>query len=162
MNIDQRIKDYKIFEVEIDMMMNEDLPQLLKESKNYSNVKVKYDLDSVNQIESFYIDIMQGVEGVSISQARLDRIFIAYIGEAVINNAGGHWELCEDSKNRNFGAPRIVQWGTDKSNNPLSPVGLRERIKEDLKHGVLSQLIRFCSNKEEFMGEFFKDFKEEK
>lgn len=157
----QQKDDYGMFEVELDLMIHEDLSKLLTNSKGYKSVTVDFSLDCIDKIESFYIDIMKGVEPVSISQSRLDRIMIAYVGEAVINNAGGHWELCDEPKNRNYGVPRIVGWGTNKNNNPVSPVGLKERIKQDLNKGVLSQTIKFCSDKDDFLGKFFKNFKEE-
>lgn len=53
----------------------------------YNNVKAGYDDDTLDRIESFFLDMLDGKESIDVSQARMNRLFNAYLGEAILERA---------------------------------------------------------------------------
>lgn len=109
---EQLQRDYEDFIVEIPMMM-EDLAELLRNSHGYQGVAVGFDGDTLEAIESFVRDVHRGVEKVSCSLARLNRIYLAYAGEAVIERADGEWVLNDEPNDPSFGMPCVI-WHDDE------------------------------------------------
>jgi hypothetical protein len=148
---EQQKEDYGMFEMEIDLMVHEDLPKLLKSSQNYCNVKVDLSLENIDKIESYYIDVLNDYEKASVSGKRLDRILIAFMGEALIKNAGrGHWDFCE-KEGLFYGLPIITGYTDHEDAIPFSPVIFRQGIKRDVDKGEgckgsLRKSIVFLSN----------------
>lgn len=155
LELTQQMKDnYEEFLVEIDMLLI-DLQELLTNSNQYKNVQVNFDDSTLNWIEAFYLDTLSEKEQISISHARMNRIFIAYVGEAVRKRAGGQWALCDVKGDPAFGTPVIINWAPDGIR--ISPVERRELLIKDRKP-FLRELIDYCVNKEEFEKNFFKEF----
>lgn len=148
-------KDYEEFVVEIDYMM-EDLQELLDASETYRHVNVGFDDESLNSIERFFVDAVDGKENVDVTRARLERIFTAYVGEAVIGRAGGHWALNTVEDDPSFGTPVIIEWAREAMR--ISPVELRESLLEN-REPLLRDLVEYCVNKDTIEEDFFKEFR---
>ena len=148
--------DYEEFLVEIPMLL-EDLQELLKESRRYRGVEVGFDDETLDRIEAFYLDFLSGRENVDVSPARMNRIIIAYFGEAVIKRCGGRWELNDVRGDPSFGTPVVIDWAKDSMR--ISPVERRELLIED-RVPFLREMITYCANKEKFEEDFFKEFRD--
>ena len=146
--------DYEEFLVEISLLL-EDLDELLAKSKRHKSQRVAYDAESLDAIEDFYLRVLAGKEKVPISLARMNRIIIAFYGEALRNRVGGHWELCEHPTDSAFGLPVVADWGKDVI--AFSPVEVREAQIRDRKP-VMRKRMEYFSNKEEIEANFFKEF----
>lgn len=152
----QQMRDaYEEFLVEIPMLL-EDLQELLSKSPHYQGQKVDFEGDSLDRIEQFYLDAIEGKENVGVSRARLNRIIIAYFGQALIERAGGNWALNEARRDPSFGTPVVVRWGTGDS-MAFSPVERRELLIQNRKP-FLREFIAYAVNKEQFEKDFFKEF----
>jgi hypothetical protein len=149
-------KQYEEFLVEIPMLL-EDLQELLDKSQAYKQVKVAFDDESLDQIESFYLDVLAGKEKISISLARMNRIIIAYFGEALIERAGGRWDLNDVEGDPAFGTPVVVDWGEGEV-VAFSPVQRREILIEN-RQPFLREMINYSENKAQIEEDFFKEFK---
>lgn len=147
--------DYEVFLIEIDMLL-EDLNELLANSEHYKKQGVAYDDSSLDAIEDFYLKILAGDETIPISQARMNRIIIAFYGEALRERVGGVWELCENENDMAFGLPMVANWGEGVI--AFSPVEVRDGQIRDRKP-FIRDTIDYCANKEEFEANFFKEFK---
>lgn len=150
----KRQDDYEEFLVEIDMLLD-DLNELLANSKHYKKQRVTYDDKSLDAIEDFYLNVLGGKEEVPISDARMNRIIIAFYGEAVRERVGGVWELCQNENDTAFGLPVVANWGKDVI--PFSPVEVRDAQIRDRKP-VIRERIKYFANKDEFEANFFKEF----
>ncbi len=146
--------NYEEFLVEIDMLL-EDLNELLSKSKHHSEQKVAYDPESLDAIEDFYLKVLAGEEKVSVSMERMNRIIIAFYGEAVRERAGGEWQLCENKKDSAFGLPVLANWGVDVI--PFSPVEVRDAQIEE-RHIMFKERVEYFANVEEFEANFFDEF----
>lgn len=147
--------DYEEFLVEIDMLL-EDLNRLLADSKHHKKQRVAYDAESLDAIEDFYLKVLAGEEKIPISLARMNRIIIAFYGEALRERVGGKWELCEDKRDTAFGLPVVANWGEGVT--AFSPVEVREAQIRDRKP-VMRKRMEYFANKKEFEANFFKEFK---
>lgn len=147
--------DYEEFLTEIDMLL-EDLNDLLANSKHYKKQRVAYDGDSLEAIEDFYLKVLSGEEKIAISLARMNRIIIAFYGEALRERVGGQWELCEDPRDTAFGLPVVANW--EKGAVAFSPVEVREAQISD-RQPVIRKRMEYFANKKEFEANFFKEFK---
>jgi hypothetical protein len=151
--ITQQMEDaYEEFLVEVPMLL-EDLQGLLGKSKEYTDVKVDFEDDTLDRIERFYLDVIDGKEKVDVSESRLGRIFIAYLGEAVIERAGGEWYLNTLDGDPAFGTPTIAP---KAGGVRFSPVERRELLKQN-REPFLRSLVDYLANKEKFEEDFFKD-----
>ena len=146
--------DYEEFLVEIDMLL-EDLNELLANSKHFKDQRVAYDDKSLDAIEDFYLKVLAGEEKVPISEARMNRIIIAFYGEAVRERVGGVWELCTNENDTAFGLPVVANWGEGVI--AFSPVEVRDAQIRDRKP-VIRERINYFINKDEFEANFFKEF----
>jgi hypothetical protein len=133
------------FEVEIPMLID-DLAVSLSSSKGFKNQNLNYELSTVDIVEIFYLDIINGNEKVNFSRNHLDRIIIAYLGEALIHHAGGRWEMGEDD-DLTYGTPMIYGFNDDHDNIGFSPVGIRERFIKEKKNGIFRKSLEYCINK---------------
>ena len=147
------LDDYEEFLVEIPMLL-EDLDELLKNSHQYKDVEVSFDDETLDKIESFYLDVISGKEKIYVSLARMNRIFIAYIGEAVIERAGGKWELNPMDKDPSFGTPVVI----DNDSIRISPVERRELLIKN-REPFLRDMVNYCANKDKIEEDFFKEFR---
>lgn len=143
-----RRKKFADFEVET-LLLQDDLQGLLSSSKGYNKLKVGFDLQTADKIEAYYLDVLNGKEKISASMARFDRIFIAYIGEAIMERVGGNWTLCEDEGDPAYETPVITGWTSDTDAVSISPVLLREDLRKNKKPGVLRQMIEYAIRREE-------------
>lgn len=151
--ITQQMDDaYEEFLVEIPMLL-EDLQDLLDKSKGYRDVKVDFEDDTLDRIEQFYLDVTDGKEKIGVSDARLGRIFIAYLGEAIIERAGGKWHLNSLEDDVAFGTPVVFPKG---GGIRFSPVERRELLKQN-REPFLRSLVDYLANKEKFEEDLFKD-----
>ena len=150
----KREKDYEEFLVEIDMLL-EDLNQLLGSSKEFGHLRVAFDDNSLEAIERFYLKVLAGEEKVRVSKKRMNRIIIAFYGEAVRQRVGGTWQLCRDPNDTAFGLPVVADWGKDVV--AFSPVEVRDAQIRDRKP-FIRERINYFANKEEFEANFFKEF----
>jgi hypothetical protein len=125
-------------------MMLDDLRGFLRSSGGYQAATGEFDLDAVDAVERFYLDVLAGKESVPVSEARLDRVFIAYIGEAIQAHVGGKWELNDLKADAAYGTPIILGWGSDPDAMRISPVELRERIKRQRTPGILRGVIEYA------------------
>ena len=148
--------DHEEFLVEIPMLL-EDLQELLQKSRRYRDVEVGFDDETLDRIEAFYLDVLSGKEEVNVSQARMNRIIIAYFGEAVIERCGGRWALNDVENDPSFGTPVVIDWAKEAMR--ISPVERREVLTEN-REPFLREMIAYCANKEEFEEDFFKEFKD--
>lgn len=146
--------DYEEFLVEIPMLL-EDLQELLEKSRRYKDVKVGFDDKTLDRIESFYLDVLSGEEKIGVSQARMNRIIIAYFGEAVIERVGGRWDLNDAEGDPSFGTPVVIDWAKEAIR--ISPVERREMLIEN-RNPFLRDMIAYCANKEKIEKDFFKEF----
>jgi hypothetical protein len=154
--VTQKIRDdYEEFLVEIDMLL-EDLKELLANRKHHKKQRVVYDAESLDVVEDFYLKVLSGEEKIPISLARMNRIIIAFYGEALRERVGGQWELCENKSDLAFGLPVVANWGEGVI--AFSPVHLREAQIRDRKP-VVRQRMEYFANKKEFEADFFKEFK---
>jgi hypothetical protein len=152
--------DYEEFLVEIDMLL-EDLGELLKKSRGYKDLQVRFDDESLERTEKFYLDVLSGKEKVDVSLERMNRIFIAYIGEAVINRAESgraRWALNTFEADPSFGTPVVIDWSEDDG-IAISPVERRELLIEN-REPFLRDMIEYVANKTKFEEDFFKEFHE--
>lgn len=150
--------DYEEFLVEIPLML-EDLQELLSMSREYRDVEVGYNDETLNRIEAYYLDVLDGKEQTGISQARINRIFIAYVGEAVIERAENKvakWALNPVEGDPSFGTPVIIDWAKDEG-IAISPVERRELLIEN-RAPFLCELVNYCETKQKFEEDFFKEF----
>lgn len=145
--------DYEQFLVEIDFLL-EDLNELLANSRGYQTQRVAYDGDSLDAIEQFYLDVLAGKETISLSQARLNRIIIAFYGEAVRERAGGNWAFCEDENDTGFGLPVVANWGQDVI--AFSPVEIREAQRRD-RQPCIRDSVEYCADKDAYEAKLFDD-----
>lgn len=134
------------FLIEIPLLL-EDLQELLEKSINYKRVKVNCELDSIDLIESFYLDVLKGKEVINISEARLNRIIIAYFGNCVIHHVGGKWAVGNLENDVAFQTPIIINWGSDPNSKRISPVVIREYILEKMERGSMRWAIEYYSKK---------------
>ena len=152
----QKVRDdYEEFLVEVPMLL-EDLQEMLKESRGYRDVKVGFDDETLDRIEGFYLDVLSGKEKIAVSQARMNRIIIAYFGEALIARAGGKWALNEAKGDPSFGTPVVIDWAKGET-LAFSPVERRELLIENRKP-FLRKFIAYAANKDKFEEDFFKEF----
>ncbi|MGZ7209987.1 MAG: hypothetical protein ACXVHV_08930, partial [Methanobacterium sp.] len=128
--------DFEEFEVEIPLMLEEDLPTFIQESRNYTNAISGFSIKKIEEIEKFFLDIINGLEKIDISEDRFKRIVLAYIGESVIQNAGGNWIFCDDVKHPGFGTP-IIKGYKDDDGMGMLPVGVRDRLFSSKKQGII-------------------------
>lgn len=140
--------DFNDFEIEIPMMLEEDFPALLASSNSCKNVIVSFELKTVDILENFFLDVISGAETINISLDRLKRIILAYIGEAVIHHGGGRWEFCDDSKHPGFGTPIVKGYKYDEDGRGMIPVGVRDRLFEEKKGGIIRVAIEACAYKD--------------
>jgi hypothetical protein len=136
---------FEEFIVEIPMLLDQ-LGELLESSNNYRATRVAFDDESLDRIEQFYLDVLAGRERVDVSQARLNRMIIAFFGEAVRERVGGSWELNDVDGDPAFGTPVIVEWA--EAWMRISPVELREQQIEGRKP-FLRDLIEYAANVDE-------------
>lgn len=150
--------DFEEFLVEIPMLL-EDLQVLLRQSRDCRDVEVGYDDGALDRIETFYLDAMDGKEKIDISQARMNRIFIAYVGEAVIERAesgAAKWALNPVEDDPSFGTPVVIDWAKDDG-MAISPVERRELLIDN-REPFLRELANYCETKQIFEEDFFKEF----
>lgn len=159
--VSQKMKDdYEEFLVEIDLLL-EDLQTLLSQSRNYKDVTVGYDSDTLDRIELFYLDALSGKERVAVSLERLGRILIAFFGESLIQRVRGEWALNEMKDDPAFGTPVIVNWAQGGGGVRFSPVERREWLKKSSEPSM-RELIEYAENKEKIEEDFFKQFKKKR
>ena len=154
MNKKDLLDRFNEFEVEVPMLVD-DLNIVLSKSKNYKNIQNIYDLKNVDLVESFYLDVINGIESVDFSLERLDRIIIAYLGETLIFHAGGNWELSLDN-DFTYGTPIIRGFKYDNDGIGFSPVGIRERLLREKEKGVFIKSLSYCINKEKVQSDLMK------
>lgn len=151
--------DYEEFLVEIPMLL-EDLQELLLHSDAYKDVKVGFGNDALDKIESFYLDTLSGKEKLKISRPRMNRIFIAYVGEAVLARAESGqatWAINPIDGDPSFGTPVIIDWAKGDG-MAISPVERRELLIEN-RQPFLRELVEYCETKEQFESDFFTEFR---
>lgn len=154
----QMKEDFEEFLVELTLLL-EDLQEFLAHSKNYRDVHLGYDDKTLDRVEAFYLDVLAGKEKIDVSQARLNRIFIAYVGEAIIARAESgraRWALNPVAKDPSFGTPVIIDWAKDDG-MAISPVERRELLIENRKP-FLRELVNYCATKQRIEQDFFKEF----
>lgn len=151
----EMMEDFEQFKTEIPGLIGE-LERLLYDSDGYRHVKADYELESVDQVELFYLDVLTGREEM-ISGELLDKMIIAYYGEAVIHHVGGHWELCEIEDDDAFGTPVIQGSGIDPDFR-VSPVEVRERLRKNRQEGKMRDTLECCIGKNKFETEFMPEF----
>ena len=141
--------DFDTFEVEIPLLL-EDLSALICQIKNTSLNIFDFSFENINLIEQFYLDILNKKIKSDISQDRLDRIFIAYLGESFRAHLGGQWTLELDKSSEAYGTPVISQWGDvpDKHIN-YCPIIIREWFKQEKGQGELQKTIEFALESDE-------------
>ena len=145
--IEKNKEGFEFFIKEIPYLL-ELLHDLLLNSKNYKNITIDFKLETVSKVESLYIDILKENERTILSKNLIDKIMIAYYGEAFIHNAGGNWEYNDHKDDYVYGTPIIFNWGNGKNNMRISPVSLIESIKKKLTPGMLIS-IDYAVNMEE-------------
>ncbi len=157
--IPKKLKDdFEEFLVEVPILL-EELQDLLDQSGAYSGVRVGYDDETLGQIEGFYLDVLSGKERVGISQARVNRVFIAFVGEAVIERAESgraKWALNPVRKDPSFGTPVVIDWAQEDG-LAISPVERRELLIEN-REPFLRDLVEYVETKSAFEEKFFKEF----
>lgn len=156
MTIEQQ-NDFHDFVKEIPLLLS-DLQHLLKESKNYKDVVVNFKDDGMLAIGSFYVDVWNGNEKTNAPQEKLDRIFMAYYGEAIVHHFGGEWELNDIKKDTSFKWPVIVGWGKNKDDNVrISPMEARENMKKEMrKDGIVFRVTHIKEMSEKINNLFRK------
>lgn len=143
-NKKQMQDDFNTFEVEIPMMLD-DLSESVKRSFKKNVDILNFSIDSINLVEQFYLGVLNGEIKLDISESRLDRLFIAYLGESFRAHLNGHWTLETDKSFESFGTPVITAWGDASSSHlNFSPVIIRERIKKEEEKGELQKTIEFA------------------
>ncbi len=150
--------DYEKFIKDIPALLAE-LQKMLKESRKYKKIKVSYDDRTLGEIESFYLAILSGKEKIKISQDKIDRIFMAFMGDALISRSHtglGQWRLSNNFDSRNFGTPVVFGY-TTVEHMAYSPFIEIEHLKETRKPALIEE-INYCIDKEDFEKNLFKDF----
>lgn len=150
----QNEEAFEEFLVELPLLL-EDLQTLLGESRGYGGVRVGFDDEALGKIESFYLDCLAGKEKPSVSPARLDRIIIAYYGEALIERKGGKWLLNDAVGDASFATPVVGHWSEEEVPR-FSPVERRELQKEN-REPFLVKFIHFAERVENLEEDLFKD-----
>ena len=143
---------FKEFVAEVPVLLDE-LLELLQQSRRYRHVRVGFDDDLLNQIGAFYLDVVAGEEKTGLPLDRVDRIYEAFVGEALINRAGGKWVLGEDDFT--YGTPSIETEGRIT----VSPAR-RRRLQAEDRSVFLRDWVDFRVNQERYNEEFFKEFEE--
>ena len=159
MNLDKIIKErseeFEVFLVEIPMLLD-DLTDLLKKSKNYKGIKELFTEDTLDKVESFFHDVLDGKEHINIPMNRLERILIAYIGEFLIERAGqGNWSLNKMKKTSNFGMIEIINYA-NVDHIPIYPLKMVNAMKNTRKKELKNDLMYFV-NLEQEEKDFFKN-----
>ena len=85
----------------------------------------------------------------------MNRIIIAFYGEALRERVGGVWELCENEQDTPFGLPVVANWGEGVI--AFSPVEVRDAQIRD-REPFIRDTVEYCANKEKFEANFFKEF----
>ena len=146
--------DFEEFLVEMDFLL-EDLGALLSATRRWSGQLVAFDDGSLDEIEAFYLTVLSDKERVAVSQARLDRIIIAFYGEALRERRdAGEWRLCDAKGDPALGTPVVADWAPGAEF--FAPVVAREFQKEDRKP-FLRELVDYAVNLENVEEDFFKD-----
>jgi hypothetical protein len=140
--------DYEEFLVEIPMLL-EDLDALMAHGERYQGARATFDDDGIERVELFYREVLEGREDVGVSPNRLDRIMLAYLGQAVISRAGGTWDLHAVEGDPAFGTPVVVEWGTTGDYVRFSPVEWLEELKKQGGRSV-REFIDYAIHQEDF------------
>ena len=138
----------------MDTLLGE-LDELLASSKGFSSQRVAYDDESLRAVEAFYLKVLSNDEEVQVSKARMNRIIVAFYGEAVRERVGGAWQLCLDENDSSFGLPVLASWAEGVV--PFSPVEVRDAQIRD-RRPTIGEKIHYLANKEQFEAEFFQEF----
>ena len=86
---------------------------------------------------------------------RMNRIIIAFYGEAVRKRVGGQWQLCTNKVDSTYVLPVLANWGEEVI--PFSPVEVRDaQILERVP--MIKERIEYFANIEEFEANFFNEF----
>lgn len=92
---EEQREEFREFVEEIPLLL-EELGMLLARSARYTDRVVAYDDDALDAVEAFVQEVYFGTEIIHpVTTEQLDRMHVAYIGEAVLARIGGTWALCE-------------------------------------------------------------------
>ena len=103
--------------------------------------------------------MLDGKERTDVSQSRMNRLFSAYIGEAILERAESgiaKWELNPVEDDPSFGTPVVIDWAKDDG-MAISPVERRELLIAN-REPFLKELVNYCENKEKIEEAFFDEF----
>lgn len=145
------------FEVEIPMLI-QDLEESLKNSKKYTEIKFSFDIELINTIESFYLDVLNKQEDTIFSSNHFDRVILAYLGETLIHHAGGNWKMSTDD-DFTFGTPVISGFKYDYDKIGFSPVGIRDNFINNKVKGSFKKSLEYCINKKEIEEDLMEQMK---
>jgi hypothetical protein len=148
-------EDYEEFLVEIPMLL-EDLEAMMTRSEGHQGGRPAFDHDGIERAERFYRDVLEGREDAGVSPNRLDRIMLAYLGQAVISRAGGTWDLHAVEGDPAFGTPVVVEWGTTGDYVRFSPVEWLEELKKRGGRSV-REFIDYAIHQEDFERGLFEE-----
>lgn len=155
--IKERSEEFEVFLVEIPMLLD-DLADLLKKSNNYNDINELFTEETLDKIESYYLDVLDGKEKINISMNRLTRILLAYIGEFLINKASrGKWDINKMKKSSNVGMIGIVDYANIE-HFAVYPLKLLNYIKETREKTLKSSLM-YSANLEQEEKDFFNKYK---
>lgn len=128
-------KEAQAFISEVPTMLQA-LKQSMAQSASYAVEELTYDYDTINKVEAYYLDVVDGKERSSLPADKLKNAFCAYLGEAVKHHLGGEWEIGKVKSDEAYGTPIILGWG--KGDHPrIGPeiweiILLRDREKGDI------------------------------
>jgi len=145
-DLSQLQNDFDEFEVEWPMLVDE-LAELMMTTGALGAAQSLETLDGVDQVETFYLSVLDGRARVEVSPDRLDRMILAFLGDFLIQKAGGHWALELDG-GPFHGCPQVVGW-KDHDGLSFEPVGLREKVRTTRTPGTFRDHLSWLMNKRE-------------
>lgn len=144
-------QDFERFLEEMDFLF-EDLEGALAGTPYAGGVA--FDDASLARIERFYLDVLAGRLKTRLTPQRLDRIMVAFYGEAVRERAGrGTWVLSEAGES--FGTPVLAGWADGAID--FSPVISRELQKADGQPFIVGT-VEYAANRDSIHASFFDEF----
>ncbi len=96
-----------------------------------------FNRDSVAQVESFLLDVLNGKEPFDSDLLTLKLAVGLFLGEAIAENLEGEWMICEDKQSVDYGKPVVALWEGEGYGPPLNPFDIVELLAQTRRKGIL-------------------------
>jgi hypothetical protein len=98
------------------------LEEYISRQKNIPELKLRFDIESVEILEQFYYDSVKNKKYPANILDYLQQCVWMFLGEMVISKLGGGWEICDLRQDSAYNTPIINNWGDQtKDHVTISP-----------------------------------------